>query len=115
MSKKTIDLFSGCGGLSYGFFQNGFDIVESVEHWQPALDTYNLNYNKNEKIKDITDPKVIKSIEERFKNTIDLVIGGFPCQGYSMVPEKEIQMIIEINFINILLKSLKELIQDYSF
>lgn len=89
MSKKTIDLFSGCGGLSYGFFQNGFDIVESVEHWQPALDTYNLNFNKNEKIKDITDPKVIKSIEERFKNTIDLVIGGFPCQGYSMVGKRK--------------------------
>ncbi|WP_322960890.1 DNA cytosine methyltransferase [Mycoplasmopsis cynos] len=88
MSKKTIDLFSGCGGLSYGFFQNGFDIVESVEHWQPALDTYNLNFNKNEKIKDITDPKVIKSIEERFKNTIDLVIGGFPCQGYSMAGKR---------------------------
>lgn len=88
MKRKIIDLFSGCGGLTYGFYHNDFDIVESVEHWQPALDTYNLNFHKNEQIKDITDPNVIDQIEAKFKNNIDIIIGGFPCQGYSMAGKR---------------------------
>ncbi|WP_031489324.1 DNA cytosine methyltransferase [Ureaplasma canigenitalium] len=88
MSRKIIDLFSGCGGLTYGFFHNGFEIVSTVEHWQPALDTYNLNFKKNEHTKDITDPSVILDIEKQFKNKVDLIIGGFPCQGYSMAGKR---------------------------
>ncbi|SJZ49581.1 DNA cytosine methyltransferase [Mycoplasmopsis verecunda] len=89
MSKKIIDLFSGCGGLTYGFYKNGFDIVESVEHWKPALDTYNLNYHKNEIVKDITDPEVIDNIKNKYHKKIDIVIGGFPCQGYSMAGRRD--------------------------
>ncbi|QBF34808.1 DNA cytosine methyltransferase [Mycoplasmopsis phocirhinis] len=86
--KKIIDLFSGCGGLTYGFWKQGFNIVETVEHWKPALDTYNLNFNKQEHTKDITDIDVLSNIEKKFKNKIDVVIGGFPCQGFSMAGKR---------------------------
>lgn len=89
MERKIIDLFAGCGGLTYGFWKNNFNIVETIEHWKPALDTYNFNFNKNETVKDITDPDVISNIEASFKDKIDIVIGGFPCQGYSMAGKRD--------------------------
>lgn len=88
MKKRVVDLFSGCGGLTYGFFKQNFEIVESVEFWKPALETYNLNFNKNEIPKDITNPETITNIEKNHKNNIDLVIGGFPCQGFSMAGKR---------------------------
>ncbi|MGZ9763201.1 DNA cytosine methyltransferase [Mycoplasma sp. 5912] len=56
MDKKLLDLFAGCGGLTYGFVKNGFVITDTVEFWKPALDTYNLNFNQDAYVKDITDP-----------------------------------------------------------
>ena len=37
---KTVDLFSGCGGLSLGFEQEGFDIVAAFEWWDSAVKCY---------------------------------------------------------------------------
>ena len=85
---KVLDLFSGAGGLTLGFVQNNFKIMESVDIFQSAVDTYNLNFNKSEKIKDITDPKIKQNIINNHKNKIDLVIGGFPCQGFSMAGKR---------------------------
>ena len=85
---KVLDLFSGAGGLTLGFVQNNFKIMASVDNFQSAVDTYNLNFNKSEKIKDITDPKVKQHIIDNHKNKIDLIIGGFPCQGFSMAGKR---------------------------
>lgn len=85
---KMIDLFSGAGGLTYGFFHNGFDPVETIEFWKPATLTYNKNYNKKIEPKDITSRDVRKGLEVNWKNKIDLIIGGFPCQGFSMAGKR---------------------------
>ena len=46
MEKFTVlDLFCGAGGFSEGFRQQGFDIVLGVDNWQPAIDTFNHNFN----------------------------------------------------------------------
>ncbi|WP_226061584.1 DNA cytosine methyltransferase [Mycoplasmopsis bovis] len=43
MGKRgIIDLFAGAGGLTLGFTQNNFDILDTIEFWQPAVDTYNI-------------------------------------------------------------------------
>ena len=55
---KVLDLFSGTGGLTLGFVQNNYKIMESVDNFQSTANTYNLNYNKPTKIKDITDPDI---------------------------------------------------------
>lgn len=38
MAKKIIDLFAGCGGMSLGFQNAGFEIISAYDNWQPAID-----------------------------------------------------------------------------
>jgi DNA (cytosine-5)-methyltransferase 1 len=39
-SLKVIDVFSGCGGLSLGFQNSGFEIVAAFENWKSAINVY---------------------------------------------------------------------------
>lgn len=86
-NKKTslncLDLFCGCGGLSLGFRNAGYNLVGAVDFNKAAMDTHKKNFNtKFEFCGDITtiDNNTIK---ETFGNTIDIIIGGPPCQGFS--------------------------------
>lgn len=88
---KFIDLFSGAGGLSCGLVMAGFTPVASVEIMPEAVETYKYNFvNKkgfNEKVetRDIRNEKVKEELYKAIGNEhIDLIVGGFPCQGFSM-------------------------------
>jgi len=82
---KYIDLFSGSGGFSLGFDNKGFQNVFSIDIEPSYCDTYKFNFPKHQLIeKDIcnlSDSEIsnLKGFEE-----IDVVIGGPPCQGFSM-------------------------------
>ena len=41
----AIDLFAGCGGLSKGFMDAGFDVIVGVDNDNAALETFKLNHN----------------------------------------------------------------------
>lgn len=75
MKHTVIDLFSGCGGLSLGFDQAGFEIVSAYDSWFPAVETYRLNFSHP-----IVQCKLSPSTE---LETADVIIGGPPCQGFS--------------------------------
>lgn len=82
-----IDLFCGAGGLSLGFTQNGF-VTSLANDIEPCcVETYAHNHpdtpRENVVLGDIKD--VINNLDNllRFKN-IDVVVGGPPCQGFSM-------------------------------
>ena len=81
---KSIDLFSGCGGLSTGFEKAGFDNVVSNDIWEPAQKTF-LHNNPSGKfiLGDITQANVKKEIIRQSKDC-DIIIGGPPCQAYSL-------------------------------
>lgn len=88
---KFIDLFSGAGGLSCGLVMAGFTPIASVEIMPEAVETYKYNFvNKkefNEKVetRDIRNEKVKEELYKTIGNQhIDLIVGGFPCQGFSM-------------------------------
>lgn len=78
---RVVDLFAGCGGLSLGFQNAGFEIVGAVEFWNVALETYKLNFKHPVYNQDLSDvPSAVNLI-----NTLkpDMIIGGPPCQDFS--------------------------------
>ena len=82
---KTLDLFAGAGGLSYGFeMTNKFQIVAAVEKNENAGRTYINNHKNKDKIKLVDNIVGYDFIELNEKlGGIDVVIGGPPCQGFS--------------------------------
>lgn len=86
--QNIIDLFSGCGGLSHGFKQNGFKIKIANEYWKPAIETYK-KFNPNtflieKKIEDWTNKEIKKNLSSLNIKKVLGVVGGPPCQGFSM-------------------------------
>lgn len=80
---KFIDTFSGCGGLSLGLMNNGFNPVLVNEIEPKFLETYYFNHNLHIDNYHCGDIKDIAQ-KTNFGNDIDLVVGGPPCQGFSM-------------------------------
>ena len=86
---KVIDLFAGCGGLSTGFEMAGFNIPFAIEKDEWASETYKYNHNNTYVYtKDITKIKNIKKIMSNY-GKIDGVIGGPPCQGFSLSGKRD--------------------------
>lgn len=85
MNYKTIDLFCGAGGFSKGFQMAGFQIKFGIDIWNDAVVTYQKNFPEAKAInKDIQalDGRDILSISEI--ESVDVIIGGPPCQGFSV-------------------------------
>ena len=85
---RTIDIFCGCGGLSYGFVKEGFHLVRAFDNWKSAVDIYNDNFLHMAEIKDIYD--IAADYIQSFSP--DLIIGGPPCQDYSSAGKRDESM-----------------------
>lgn len=88
---KAISLFSGCGGLDAGFIAAGFNVVGHVELDEAARKLYEANFKNSTCL-----GKDICSISNDEINTwlnnygnIDLLIGGPPCQGFSLAGKRD--------------------------
>ncbi|MBU6431040.1 DNA (cytosine-5-)-methyltransferase, partial [Patescibacteria group bacterium] len=89
---KVIDLFSGVGGLSYGFaHDDNFEIVAANEILPNMAKAYSLNHPTvkvyNEDIKYFNAQKIEKDLNVK-KDDIDIIVGGPPCQAYSTLGKR---------------------------
>lgn len=91
MKYSVLDLFAGCGGFGYGFKNQGsFNIQLANDIWEPAKDTYLFNNPSTPFILDDIANLNKDTIEKYFKNGVDVIIGGPPCQGFSMCGVRDI-------------------------
>ena len=82
-SLKVIDLFSGAGGLSQGFRDAGCNIISAVEINKNLSQTFRNNFKKTKIFEE--DISKVKSKDLLVNESkVDIVIGGPPCQGFSM-------------------------------
>lgn len=92
MAKKkynVIDLFCGCGGLSLGFEQAGYNVLLGIDNWEDSLKTYRHNHHGSETmcadLMNLSPIDVQKNIGEK---SVDVIIGGPPCQGFSIAGKR---------------------------
>ncbi len=90
---KVVGLFSGCGGLDLGFIQAGLDVVWANDFFKEAVETYKRNISEHIVLGDITQ---ISSSD--IPDDFDVLLGGFPCQGFSIANIKR-SMKDERNFL----------------
>mgnify|MGYP003954039799 CR=1 FL=1 len=90
---KTVDLFAGCGGLSIGFDKVGFQTLGYLDWDNHCIETLKTNFKKNSAvfmhgdIRDIANGKnknIDNFLAELKSNSVDGIIGGPPCQAYSI-------------------------------
>ena len=93
MKYKVVSLFAGCGGFDLGFIQAGFEIIWANERNKDAVNTYIKNIGNHVQQGDIT-----KILNSEITNDFDVLIGGFPCQGFSLANNKR-SMKDERNFL----------------
>lgn len=88
---NVIDFFSGCGGLSYGFVQAGYDVIIGIDNDKAALQTFEYNHpNSLGLMLDLFDENFIKVLDEKVGNkNVDIIIGGPPCQGFSLTGARD--------------------------
>jgi len=90
----VLDLFSGCGGLSLGFSMAGYSVDYAVDNWQDSLDTFQANH-EHAKI-EFGDLSIVKPLDFAKKHalkpgSINLIVGGPPCQGFSISGKRNVQ------------------------
>ena len=88
---KVVSIFSGCGGLDLGFKEQGFDILYACDSDPVAVSCYGRNVHDRVYLRDVTSVEFRKDILDLGK--CDVVLGGFPCQGFSKAGPKTSQII----------------------
>ncbi len=83
MTYKLIDLFAGAGGMSLGFRNEGIEPILALDNDAHAVETHKLNFDGEAYCANIEEWLQTASIPQA-----DVVIGGPPCQGFSLLNKK---------------------------
>jgi DNA (cytosine-5)-methyltransferase 1 len=83
---KTVDLFAGCGGMSLGFGNAGFEMVAGYDSWDLAVEAHQLNSSHPAHLLDLDD--VDQACDHISRYMPDVIIGGPPCQDFSIAGKR---------------------------
>jgi DNA (cytosine-5)-methyltransferase 1 len=86
MKPTAIDLFCGAGGFSVGLERAGFEVICAADSWNRAVGTYRRNFAHPCLQVDLskTNAQMLRSLAGAGDRAVDLVVGGPPCQGFSI-------------------------------
>lgn len=84
---RVVDLFSGCGGMSLGLEQAGFNVVGAFDNWDPAIEIYRENFSHPIFKQDLGSEGADSAVK---KLKPDLIAGGPPCQDYSIAGKRNL-------------------------
>lgn len=119
-----IDLFAGCGGLTEGFYKQGYNALAHVEinHYAcETLKTRMKHYNYSQEVidesvleMDITSDDVLQRLDNVVKGrTVDVIIGGPPCQSFSSLGVAKDENNMEDDPRNFLFESYVKILNHY--
>lgn len=83
---EIIDLFSGCGGLSLGFQNAGFEIKTAFDKWEPAVKVYRENFSHPIYDTDLGSEEGLEFVKSL---NPQMIIGGPPCQDFSSAGKRD--------------------------
>ena len=88
---NVIDLFCGCGGMSKGLNDAGLNIIAGIDIWDKAIDNYKKNFHHQAICEDLTklSPDNFNLLYNKSNKVIDLIVGGPPCQGFSIAGKRD--------------------------
>lgn len=121
---RVIDLFAGCGGLTEGFYRQGYNALAHVEinHYAcETLKTRMRHYNYSQEVidesvleMDITGDDVLQRLDNVVKGrTVDVIIGGPPCQSFSSLGVAKDENNMEDDPRNFLFESYVKILNHY--
>lgn len=83
---RAVDLFCGCGGMSLGFQNAGYEILRAFDNWDPAVRTYEKNFTHPVHKADLSDEGMVTIVDELKP---EIIIGGPPCQDFSSAGHRD--------------------------
>jgi len=88
---NVIDLFCGCGGMSRGLTDAGLNVVAGIDVWDKAVESYNKNFTHKAYCEDLTKfpPEKFNELYNQDNKSIDIVVGGPPCQSFSIAGKRD--------------------------
>jgi DNA (cytosine-5)-methyltransferase 1 len=88
MTLTVLDLFCGCGGMSKGLVDAGLNVIAGIDIWSAAINSYKKNFHHAAICTDITK-FTPEQFNEIYNKKIDLLVGGPPCQGFSIAGKRD--------------------------
>lgn len=86
---NVLDLFCGCGGLSLGFEEAGYNVLLGIDIWEDALKTYAYNHKHSKTLCADMSTLLGEDVKDIIgDNSVDVIIGGPPCQGFSIAGKR---------------------------